>query len=128
MTPMKYSLLDGLSFKHWVSSIPLLLMLKTLFTFMPLITGLWSAMFLNWSEGGEPSSAKTCLFSANQIALMAAPYFYNLHNASCLPNAYSMFAMCEWTIVVSNVLFHILSIPRDYPAVFPELKESKKRI
>ena len=56
---------------------------------------------------------------------MAAPYFYHLHNGYCLPNAYSMFALCEWTIVGSNVLFHVLSIPRDYPLVFPELKEKK---
>lgn len=46
----------------------------------------------------------------NSCSLTMAFFFYVWHNIICMSFIYSLFAMCEYTFVVSNILFHCSAI------------------
>ncbi|XP_033741999.1 post-GPI attachment to proteins factor 2-like isoform X2 [Pecten maximus] len=49
---------------------------------------------------------KVGLFLFNIISFLIAVYLFIRHNAYCEPGIYSQFALCEYMVVVSNILFH----------------------
>ncbi|XP_043269863.1 post-GPI attachment to proteins factor 2-like isoform X2 [Venturia canescens] len=50
---------------------------------------------------------KTRSLILNVASIFAACYFFWRHNAYCEPFVYSMFAMCEYMVVLSNMGFHV---------------------
>lgn len=59
------------------------------------------------SSGGEKSfQYKLLLFLVNVSALLSSAYFFYRHNAYCEPGVYTLFASCEYIVVVTNILFH----------------------
>ncbi len=42
-------------------------------------------------------------------ALGSALYFFRRHNAYCEPGIYSLFSICEYVIVLSNMGFHYMA-------------------
>jgi hypothetical protein len=50
---------------------------------------------------GRLASAKV-----NSVVAVLALFAYAAHEAACIPFAYSVFATCEWTFVISNICFH----------------------
>jgi len=56
---------------------------------------------------GEKSfQYKLVCCSAEIILLFLALYCFHRHNAYCEPFLYSMFALCEYAIIIFNILFH----------------------
>ncbi|XP_060084299.1 post-GPI attachment to proteins factor 2-like [Ylistrum balloti] len=49
---------------------------------------------------------KVGLFLFNITSFLIAVYLFIRHNAYCEPGIYSQFALCEYMVVVFNVLFH----------------------
>lgn len=45
-------------------------------------------------------------FLANQVVFAFAVYVFLRHNWYCEPGVYSLFALCEWFTVISNIAFH----------------------
>jgi len=54
-------------------------------------------------------SYKTTLVKVSFTSAVLASYFYWRHNEYCEPYVYSMFAVCEYIIVVSNMIYHGLA-------------------
>ena len=48
-------------------------------------------MTLDYYAAEKISHWKVNLFALNQFALVGAPFFYNLHNDHCVPNAYRFY-------------------------------------
>ncbi|KAH7731807.1 post-GPI attachment to protein factor 2 [Aphelenchoides avenae] len=40
------------------------------------------------------------------VSLVCAMYFFYRHNAYCEPGVYTLFALCEYAVIVMNILFH----------------------
>jgi hypothetical protein len=40
------------------------------------------------------------------VSLLCAMYFFYRHNTYCEPGVYTLFALCEYGVVVLNILFH----------------------
>lgn len=57
----------------------------------------WQRNSLRW---------KKAVFLANILAFLAAMFVYYLHNTYCQPGVYTIFALLEYLIVLSNVGFH----------------------
>ncbi|KAE9556071.1 hypothetical protein FO519_000705 [Halicephalobus sp. NKZ332] len=56
---------------------------------------------------GEKSfQYKLVCCSAETVLLFLASYCFYRHNAYCEPFVYSMFALCEYAIIIFNILFH----------------------
>ncbi|KAL0266991.1 UNVERIFIED_CONTAM: hypothetical protein PYX00_009381 [Menopon gallinae] len=49
-------------------------------------------------------------FMANVLCFFSAAYFFYRHNAYCEPGVYSIFALFEYGVVLSNMSFHILAV------------------
>ncbi|XP_028155538.1 post-GPI attachment to proteins factor 2-like [Diabrotica virgifera virgifera] len=43
----------------------------------------------------------------NVICILAATYFFMRHNSFCEPYVYTLFALCEYIVVLSNMAFHL---------------------
>jgi len=56
---------------------------------------------------------KRTVFKLSLLCIVLATYFYRRHNELCEPYVYSMFAMCEYMVVMCNMVWHA-SIIRDY--------------
>lgn len=52
------------------------------------------------------SVLKLRIFIINTLSWVMALFFYERHNKYCETGVYSMFAACEYTFVISNMLFH----------------------
>lgn len=52
---------------------------------------------------------KKFMVCINVLAVIFSGYFYVLHNVRCPNYAYTMFAICEYIVVFSNMIFHITS-------------------
>ncbi|KAI5622378.1 post-GPI attachment to proteins factor 2 isoform X1, partial [Silurus asotus] len=51
--------------------------------------------------------SKVRLFLFNIIVALAAGYFFRRHNKYCEPGIYTIFAVCEYLVVLSNIAFHM---------------------
>ncbi|KAJ7996241.1 hypothetical protein DPEC_G00235060 [Dallia pectoralis] len=49
---------------------------------------------------------KLRLFVFNVSCCLVAAYFFRRHNKYCEPGVYTMFALCEYLVVLSNMAFH----------------------
>lgn len=50
---------------------------------------------------------KVRLFLFNVSCCLAAVYFFRRHNKYCEPGIYTLFALCEYLVVLSNMAFHM---------------------
>jgi len=50
--------------------------------------------------------AKVGLWLFNLACLLGAGYFFFRHNSHCEPGVYTLFALCEYLVVLSNIAFH----------------------
>ncbi|MCJ8740750.1 hypothetical protein PDJAM_G00062590 [Pangasius djambal] len=50
---------------------------------------------------------KVRLFLFNIVLTLAAGYFFRRHNKYCEPGIYTLFALCEYLVVLSNMAFHM---------------------
>uniref|UniRef100_A0A4W5PZZ8 Acyltransferase PGAP2 n=1 Tax=Hucho hucho TaxID=62062 RepID=A0A4W5PZZ8_9TELE len=50
---------------------------------------------------------KVRFFLFNVIFCLVATYFYRRHNKYCEPGIYTLFALCEYLVVLSNMAFHM---------------------
>ncbi|KAM3868872.1 post-GPI attachment to proteins factor 2 [Diretmus argenteus] len=50
---------------------------------------------------------KVRLFLFNVSCCLAAAYFFRRHNKYCEPGIYTLFALCEYLVVFSNMIFHM---------------------
>jgi hypothetical protein len=67
----------------------------------------------NWNPGPEVVKSyhlKKTMRRINSCSLALAFVFYAWHNFVCMSFIYSFFAACEYTFVVSNILFHCSAI------------------
>lgn len=83
------------------------------FTVGALIYFWLSLVMYNWAHGKVRSpqvrfsyNIKVKMAMTNMIALLLSGYFYWRHNAYCEPGVYTLFALSEYTVVVTNVGFH----------------------
>lgn len=53
---------------------------------------------------------KIRLFIFNISCCAAAFYFFRRHNKDCEPGVYTLFALCEYLVVLSNMAFHTTAI------------------
>jgi len=58
------------------------------------------------SQGHKSYQTKQTLFVINICALLASVYFFVRHNRYCEPGVYTIFAFCEYVVVLSNIGFH----------------------
>lgn len=59
------------------------------------------------STGGERSfQYKFLLFIGSVLSLVFAGYFFYRHNTYCEPGVYTLFAGCEYMVVLANIAFH----------------------
>ena len=56
---------------------------------------------------------KRTVFKLSLLGIVLATYFYRRHNELCEPYVYSMFAMCEYMVVMGNMVWNA-SIIRDF--------------
>ncbi len=49
---------------------------------------------------------KLMLSTSVLLSGLFAMHFYNVHNNTCTPGAYSRFAFCEYVVITAIVLFH----------------------
>lgn len=61
------------------------------------------------------------------VSLTVAIYFYKRHNKHCEPYVYTMFALCEYFVVLSNMTFHYAATYEfdDYSLKFQKQETSK---
>jgi len=60
-----------------------------------------------WMQGSAKSYwYKLRLWLVNVLSLIFAAYFFYRHNTYCEPGVYSIFALCEYSVVFSNIAFH----------------------
>ena len=52
---------------------------------------------------------KTRTLKLNLAFVVMSLYFYWRHNAYCEPGVYSLFSICEYGIVLTNIVFHSAS-------------------
>ncbi|RXN07280.1 post-GPI attachment to s factor 2-like isoform X1 [Labeo rohita] len=70
---------------------------------------LWS-MIAKYSLSEEEmmsSRLKSRLFLFNLFFCLLAAYFYRRHNTYCETGIYTLFALCEYLVVLSNMAFHM---------------------
>lgn len=70
-----------------------------------------------WSKSSEMASKewfsfkmKCLFFFVNLMSCAGVAYFFNRHNTYCEPGVYSLFALSEYTVVISNILFHGMAV------------------
>ncbi|XP_066287202.1 post-GPI attachment to proteins factor 2-like isoform X3 [Branchiostoma lanceolatum] len=74
----------------------------------------WSA-YKPMSEQEQQSLRwKSVMFVANVSSFLTSVYFYFRHNWYCEPGVYTMFALCEYIVVVTNIAFHYTAV-LDFP-------------
>ena len=56
---------------------------------------------------GRSRRQKLLFFLVNFISLVFAMFFYARHNARCEPGVYTLFALSEYVVVLSNIAFHM---------------------
>ena len=54
-------------------------------------------------------SYKSHTLKANLACVVMSLYWYYRHNAHCEPGIYSLFSICEYGIVLTNIGFHLTS-------------------
>ncbi|XP_035683050.1 post-GPI attachment to proteins factor 2-like isoform X1 [Branchiostoma floridae] len=81
----------------------------------------FTCVLLNWSAYKPISEQeqqslrwKTVMFVANVSSFLTSVYFYFRHNWYCEPGVYTMFALCEYIVVVTNIAFHYTAV-LDFP-------------
>ncbi|XP_064636891.1 post-GPI attachment to proteins factor 2-like [Lineus longissimus] len=88
---------------------------------------------IRWAHEWQPLRGKilkayihkrnTFLFNAGIFAL--AVYFFIRHNTYCEPGVYSLFALCEYLVVLSNIYSHLIESlfifdDREYSIRYPD--------
>ncbi|KAK0414494.1 hypothetical protein QR680_011463 [Steinernema hermaphroditum] len=59
------------------------------------------------SHMGEKSYQYKLLYCCSSVvSIIFACYFYYRHNTYCEPGVYTLFALSEYTVIISNILFH----------------------
>ncbi|KAL4003427.1 Frag1/DRAM/Sfk1 family protein [Acanthocheilonema viteae] len=58
------------------------------------------------SLGEKSFQYKVLMCSISTLSLLFAVYFFKRHNAYCEPGIYTLFAISEYVVVLSNVFFH----------------------
>ncbi|MCP9263585.1 39S ribosomal protein L16, mitochondrial [Dirofilaria immitis] len=58
------------------------------------------------SLGEKSFQYKVLMCSISVLSLLIAIYFFNRHNTFCEPGIYTLFAVSEYVVVLSNILFH----------------------
>ncbi|XP_029029108.1 post-GPI attachment to proteins factor 2 [Betta splendens] len=70
---------------------------------------LWHVIRRSYVNPEEVTSCgwKMRLFIFNCICCLVAYYFFRRHNKYCEPGIYTLFALCEYLVVISNMAFHM---------------------
>ncbi|KAI1721493.1 frag1/DRAM/Sfk1 family domain-containing protein [Ditylenchus destructor] len=58
------------------------------------------------SLGEKSFQYKVLCCTGSSISLFLALYFFYRHNRYCEPGVYTIFALCEYAVVIFNILFH----------------------
>ncbi|KAG1673725.1 Post-GPI attachment to proteins factor 2 [Nymphon striatum] len=61
---------------------------------------------------------KTIFFLINILSIFMAVYFFFRHNWHCEPGVYSLFCLCEYMVVLSNMGFHMTAYWDFYEHIF----------
>jgi len=77
-------------------------------TYMSIATWLfhYSGRRRTTSSGEKSFQWKVLMCIVSYSALICAMYFYYRHNAFCEPGVYTLFALAEYFVVISNIAFH----------------------
>ncbi|XP_075909572.1 acyltransferase PGAP2 isoform X2 [Petromyzon marinus] len=64
-----------------------------------------------WSYAASDEERRSYLWkrrlaATNLLFCLLAVYFYMRHNRYCEPGVYTLFALCEYAVVLSNIAFH----------------------
>lgn len=65
-------------------------------------------MVLHWLYYDQ-TRLKRYLLVANLVSALLAVYFYLRHNKYCETGVYTLFAVFEYSVVLTNCLFHFLA-------------------
>ena len=97
----------------FVPSAELFLVHAVAFT-MFLVTSLISmALVTYYIKDSRKQRLKRTLVKLTLLCILLATYFYRRHNDLCEPYVYSMFALCEYMVVVCNMVWN-WAIIRDF--------------
>ncbi|CAG5118200.1 unnamed protein product [Candidula unifasciata] len=66
------------------------------------------ALFTN--EESKSLRLKKLLFTTNVVVFLLSVYIFFRHNWYCEPGAYTLFAGCEYAVVVTNIFFHYTAV------------------
>lgn len=69
---------------------------------------------------------KKIIAKINLISIVAALLFFYRHNVYCDNYMYSMFSLCEYIVILTNIWFHALSVD-EFKSYQLELTESVKK-
>lgn len=58
------------------------------------------------TSGRKSYQCKFIFYSFNSSSLVISTYFFWRHNAYCEPGVYTLFALCEYVVVLTNIAFH----------------------
>ncbi|XP_074650036.1 acyltransferase PGAP2-like [Tubulanus polymorphus] len=79
-----------------------------IYMLLQLITFRWAR---DWKPLNDPIVKKSyrhkCFFFLANISIfLLAVYFFFRHNSYCEPGVYTLFALCEYFVVLTNILYH----------------------
>uniref|UniRef100_A0A915L2M8 Post-GPI attachment to proteins factor 2 n=1 Tax=Romanomermis culicivorax TaxID=13658 RepID=A0A915L2M8_ROMCU len=58
------------------------------------------------TNGKKSYQCKFVFYTLNTTALLISAYFFVRHNTYCESGVYTMFAICEYIVVLTNIAFH----------------------
>ena len=81
-----------------------------------IVTSLISMMLVTYYlKDIRKQRLKKTLVKLSLLCIILATYFYRRHNEMCEPYVYSMFALCEYMVVMCNMIWHA-SVMREFLA------------
>ena len=134
--------LTALSLLTYVSSVDIffwhqisfVIFLASSFIYMTMSTleHSWPQQLTSWPPESEIRSkkCKSRIYAFYILSIVLSLCFYVRHNNLCEPYVYSMFSLCEYCTVLSNIAFHMTIIldmnlyEASYKIVLTELKSN----